>query len=114
MFQLPNGAYRSPDAAWVPLERWEALIPEQRETFPPLCPDFVVELRSPTDSLKAVQDKMQEYMGNGSRLGWLINPKGQQVEIYHSCQEKEVLLAPTSLSGEQVLLGFVLNLKGIL
>lgn len=90
MFQLPNGAYRSPDAAWILWERWEALTPEQRETFPP-CPDFVVELRSPTDSLKAVQDKIQEYMDNGSRKVWLINPKGQQVEIYHSCQEKEVL-----------------------
>ena len=114
MFQLPNGAYRSPDAAWICLERWEALTPEGREAFPPLCPDFIVELRSPSDSLRSLQDKMQEYMDNGARLSWLINPKGQQVEIYRHCLEKEVLLAPTSLFGEQLLPGFVLNLKGIL
>ena len=114
MFQLPNGAYRSPDAAWIPLERWEALSAEERNVFPPICPDFVVELRSPSDSLRAVQNKMQEYMDNGTRLGWLINPKGQQVEIYRQGQEKEVLQAPTSLLGEQVLSGFVLDLKGIL
>ena len=114
MFQLPNGAYRSPDAAWISLLRWEALTSEERKVFPPICPDFVVELRSPSDSLKAAQNKMQEYMDNGARLGWLLNPKEQQVEIYRSCQEKEVLLAPINLSGEQVLPGFVLDLKGIL
>ena len=114
MFQLPNGAYRSPDAAWIPLEKWEALTPEGREAFPQICPDFVIELRSRSDSLRSIQDKMQEYMDNGARLGWLINPKGQQVEIYRHCLEKEVLLAPTSLFGEQLLPGFVLNLKGIL
>lgn len=114
MFQLPNGAYRSPDAAWIGLERWEALTPEGREAFPPLCPDFIVELRSPSDSLRSLQDKMQEYIDNGARLGWLINPQSQQVEIYRPCLEKEVLLAPTSLSGEQLLPRFVLNLKGIL
>ncbi len=114
LFILPNQARRSPDASWILLERWDVLTPEERETFPPLCPDFVVELRSPSDSLRAVQDKMQEYMDNGTRLGWLINPKGQQVEIYRQGQEKEVLQAPTSLSGEQVLLRFVLELKGIL
>ena len=114
MFQLPNGAYRSPDAAWIPLEKWEALTPEGREAFPQICPDFVIELRSRSDSLRSIQDKMQEYMDNGARLGWLINPKGQQVGIYRHCLEKEVLLAPTSLFGEQLLPGFVLNLKGIL
>ena len=114
MFQLPNGAYRSPDAAWVSLLRWQALTPEERKVFPPICPDFVVELRSPTDSLKAVQNKMQEYLDNGLHLGWLINPKDQQVEIYRQSQEKEVLQAPTSLSGEQLLPGFVLSLKEIL
>jgi len=114
LFILPNKARRSPDAAWILLERWDALTPEERETFPPICPDFVVELRSPSDSLRAVQDKMQEYMDNGVRLGWLINPKGQQVEIYRQGHEKDVLQAPTSLSGEQVLPGFVLDLKGIL
>ena len=114
MFQLPNGAYRSPDAAWVSLLRWQALTTEERKVFPPICPDFVVELRSPTDSLKAVQNKMQEYLDNGLRLGWLINPKERQVEIYCQSQEKEVLQAPTSLSGEQLLPGFVLSLTGIL
>ena len=114
MFQLPNGAYRSPDAAWILLERWEVLAPEERQAFPPICPDFVVELRSLSDSLRAAQNKMQEYMENGARLGWLINPKGQQVEIYRQEQEKEILQAPISLSGEQVLPGFVLDLKRIL
>jgi len=114
MFQLPSGAYRSPDAAWVRLERWEALSIKQREVFPPICPDFVVELRSSSDSLKVLQDKMQEYLNNGIRLGWLIDPKGQQVEIYRQGQEKEVLSSPASLSGEKVLPGFILELKGIL
>lgn len=114
MFQLPNGAYRSPDAAWILLERWEVLASEERQAFPPICPDFVVELRSSSDSLKAAQNKMQEYMDNGARLGWLINPKNHQVEIYRQGQEKEILQAPTHLSGEQVLPAFVLELKGIL
>lgn len=114
LFILPNKARRSPDAAWILLERWEALTPEERETFPPICPDFVVELRSPSDSLRSIQDKMQEYLNNGACLGWLINPKGQQVEIYRQGQQKEVLQAPTNLSGEQVLPGFILVLKGIL
>lgn len=114
LFILPNKARRSPDAAWILLERWNKLTPEQRKAFPPLCPDFVVELRSPSDSLRSIQDKMQEYMSNGAHLGWLINPKAQQVEIYRQGQEKEVLQAPTSLSEEQVLPGFVLDLRGIL
>jgi len=114
MFQLPNGAYRSPDAAWIAMERWLALTSLERQGFPPICPDFVVELRSRSNSLKSVQDKMQEYMDNGVRLGWLINPQDQQVEIYRQGQEKEVLLAPTSLSGEQLLPDFVLNLTQIL
>jgi len=114
MFQLPNGAYRSPDAAWIVLERWEALSPKQREAFSPICPDFVVELRSPSDSLTTLQNKMQEYMDNGASLGWLLNPQDQQVEIYRQGQDKEVLSNPTSLSGEEVLPGFVLDLRGIL
>jgi Uma2 family endonuclease len=114
LFILPNKARRSPDAAWILLERWDALTPEERETFPPICPDFVVELRSASDSLRSIQDKMQEYLNNGARLGWLINSKGQQAEIYRQGQEKELVQAPTNLSGEQVLPGFVLDLKGIL
>lgn len=114
MFKLANGAYRSPDAAWILLERWLALTPEEREAFPPLCPDFIIELRSVSDSLRSVQNKMQEYMDNGARLGWLIDPKGKQVEIYRQGQEKEVRIAPTRLDGEQVLPGFVLDLNRIL
>ena len=114
MFQLPSGAYRSPDAAWIALERWEALSVRGREVFPPICPDFVVELRSPSDSLRAIQNKMQEYIDNGARLGWLLDPQVQQVEIYRQGQEKEVLSSPTCLSGEEVLPDFALDLKGIL
>lgn len=110
-FKLPNGADRSPDAAWIPLAKWESLTPQQQEKFPPICPDFVIELRSPSDSLKPLQEKMQEYMDNGTRLGWLINRKNRQVEIYRQGREKEVLENPTTLSGEDVLPGFVLNLS---
>ena len=113
-FILPKGGKRSPDAAWIKLERWNALTYEQQEKFPPLCPDFVVELRSASDNLKPIQEKMQEYMESGARLGWLINPKNQQVEIYRQGRDKEVLDNPTILSGEDVLSGFILDLKGIL
>lgn len=113
-FKLPNGADRSPDASWVRLERWEALTLEQRRKFPPLAPDFVVELRSATDDLATLQAKMQEYMENGVRLGWLINPQDRQVEIYRLGQPVEVLQDPQSLSGEDVLSGFVLDLNRIL
>ncbi|WP_299485262.1 Uma2 family endonuclease [Acaryochloris sp. IP29b_bin.137] len=113
MFQLPSGAYRSPDAAWIALPRWQSLTDAERQTFPPLCPDFVIELRSNSDSLRTLQDKMQEYLENGLRLGWLINPQKQQVEVYRQGQPTEVLLSPTQISGEDVLPGFVLNLSGI-
>ncbi len=113
-FKLPNGSDRSPDASWVKRERWEALTPEQQETFAPLSPDFVIELRSPSDSLKALQTKMQEYMDNGVRLGWLIDRKNQRVEIYRQGQEVEIVSSPATLSGEDVLPGFVLDLKDIL
>jgi Uma2 family endonuclease len=113
-FILPNGAERSPDAAWVELSRWEALTAEQREKFPPLAPDFAIELRSKTDSLKKLQQKMEEYRDNGVRLGWLINPQDRTVEIYRIGQEVEVLTNPSSLSGEDVLVGFSLDLNSIL
>lgn len=113
-FKLPNGANRSPDAAWILLPRWEALTPEQRRRFPPIAPDFIVELRSDTDSLTTIQSKMQEYIDNSVRLGWLLNPQEQQVEIYRQGQDKEVLSAPASLSGEEVLPGFLLDIRGIL
>jgi Uma2 family endonuclease len=112
-FELPNGAIRAPDASWVRKERWGLLTPEQREGFLPLCPDFVVELRSKTDSLKKLQAKMQEYMDNGAQLGWLIDPQHQRVEIYRSGQAVEVLKRPSTLSGEPVLPGFTLTLHRI-
>jgi Uma2 family endonuclease len=110
-FQLPNGADRSPDAAWVSQERWDALTPKQQETFPPLCPDFVIELRSKSDNMEPLRKKMQEYLDNGLRLGWLIDAKNKRVEIYRPNQEVEVLKSPVSLSGEEVLPGFVLDLQ---
>lgn len=112
-FNLPNGGDRSPDASWIRLERWNALSEEEQETFPPICPDFVIELRSRTDSLRQLQEKMQEYLRSGLRLGWLIDPK-KQVEIYRQSRDKEVLQSPATLLGEDVLPGFVLDLKGIL
>jgi Uma2 family endonuclease len=112
-FILPSGAIRSPDAAWVALERLTTLNPNP-EGFLPLAPDFVIELRSASDRLKPLQDKMQEYIDNGVRLGWLINPQDRAVEIYRMGREIEVLRSPTSLSGEDVLIEFVLNFKGIL
>ncbi len=111
-FHLPNGADRSPDIAWVTRERWEALTPQQRETFPPLAPDFVMELMSPTDSLVDAQAKMEEYLENGVRLGWLLNRKAKQVEIYRSDTPTEILQRPNQLSGESVLPDFVLSLDG--
>lgn len=110
-FRLPNGATRSPDVAWIEMERWEALTPTQRKKFLPLCPDFAIELVSETDDVAETQAKMQEYLQNGLRLGWLINPKLRQVEIYRPNRGVEVLTSPTTLSGEDVLPGFVLDLK---
>jgi Uma2 family endonuclease len=112
-FKLPNGADRSPDASWVKLERWNTLTPEQKTKFAPLCPDFVVELLSPSDSLKDTQEKMKEYRDNGARLGWLINRKSRQVEIYRQGQDVEVLENPVTLSGEDVLPSFALYLASI-
>jgi Uma2 family endonuclease len=112
-FKLPNGANRSPDVSWIKQERWDALTPEEKQKFPPIAPDFVLELMSPTDSLKDTQDKMQEYMDNQVKLGWLIDRKTRQVEIYRQEQEKEILECPTELSGEDILPDFVLNLQTI-
>jgi Uma2 family endonuclease len=112
-FILPNGATRSPDASWVSRERWQALTPEQKGTFANICPDFVVELRSSSDSLKSLQDKMMEYINNGARLGWLIDPQQRRVEIYRPSKDVEVLENPAELSGEAVLPGFVLNLRRV-
>ncbi len=113
-FRLPNNAVRSPDASWVTLDRWNALAPDEQERYAPLCPDFVVELRSPSDPLPEVRAKMREYLDQGARLGWLIDPLRNTVEIFRPGRPVEVREAPATLSGDDVLPGFVLDLNGIL
>lgn len=112
-FRLPNGAIRSPDASWLRQDRWDGLTPDQRQKFLLLCPDFAVELRSPSDDLAELQVKMQEYLDNGLLLGWLINPHPKTVEIYRPGQAPELLQRPKTLSGEMVLPGFELDLGTI-
>ncbi len=113
-FKFPNGADRSPDVSWILQERWDALSEQQKAKFPPIAPDFVLELMSPTDTLPETQAKMREYMENKVRLGWLINRKSRTVEIYRSGQEEaEVLVSPLELFGEDVLPDFTLS-TGIL
>lgn len=112
-FQLPNGAKRSPDLSWITLEKWNALTPTQRRKFLPICPDFVVELVSESDDRKEIEEKMQEYLDNGLGLGWLMIPKTRQVQIYRPQQTLEILESPLSLSGESVLVDFVLDLTPI-
>ncbi|MFN9401013.1 MAG: Uma2 family endonuclease [Dolichospermum sp.] len=109
-FILQNGAIYSPSAVWIKLELWNNLTDEEQQKFPPLCPDFVIELLSSSDSLKTTQEKMKEYIENGVRLGILINRKSRQVEIYRPGKEVEVLDSPDTVSGEDVLKGFVLHL----
>ena len=111
LFTLPNGAKRSPDVSWVKKERWGVLTREQREGFAPLCPDFVVDLRSRTDRLLDLQDKLQEYINNGARLGWLIDPLDKRVYVYRPGQLVETLDDPATLSGGLVLPGFVLQVQ---
>lgn len=113
-FRLPNGAKKSPDASWILKERYNALTQKQREGFPPIAPDFVVELRSKSDRLKPIQDKMAEFIENGVRLGWLIDPYKKQVHIYRKNGGIEILENPKTVSGEDVLEGFELNLEEIL
>lgn len=112
-FILPNGATRSPDACWVSQERWDNLTTEQKGTFANICPDFVVELRSSSDRIEPLRDKMKEYIDNGASNGWLFDPQNRKVEIYRPGVEVEVLENPTKLFGEEVLPGFVLNLRRI-
>ena len=112
-FTIPNGAIRAPDASWIPLSRWEALSPEERYGFAKICPDFLIELRSTSDSLAEVQRKMVEYIENGSRLGLLIDPQNRRVHIYRPEQPVEILEEPASVSGEPVLPGFTLDLSPI-
>lgn len=112
-FILPNGATRAPDAAWVRKSRLRALTAEQKERFLPLCPDFVVELRSPSDRLATLQEKMREYIENGARLGWLLDVPNRQVYVYRPDAGVERLDEPSALSGEPELPGFVLDLRAI-
>ncbi len=109
-FKLPNGATRSPDVSWIESERWGQLTPKQQEGFPPIVPDFILELMSPSDELRDVQAKMKEYIDNGVRLGWLVNRKGRCVEIYRPKAEIEIVKMPAILTAEDVLPGFSLNL----
>ena len=113
-FTLPNTAVRSPDASWVSNERWDSLTETQKKSeFSPIAPDFVIELRSSSDSIKTLREKMQEYIDNGVRLAWLIDPQTKQVEIYRQNQQVEILNSPDTVNGEDVLPGFVLNLNKI-
>ncbi len=113
-FRLPNGAIRSPDAAWVSQSRWDELTPEQRKKWVPLCPDFVVELKSPSDDIADLQTKMLEYQENGLKLGWLIDPDRQLVEVYRADRSMELLSNPEEISADEIMAGFVLKLAGIL
>ena len=112
-FTLPNGAVRSPDAAWIEKERWLKIDPDLRKRFAPICPNFVVELRSQTDSLQILQEKMQEYIDNGAKLGWLIDPIQQKVYIYQPNTNVEELDHPKSIDGGNILLGFILELQDL-
>jgi Uma2 family endonuclease len=112
-FTLPNGADRSPDLAWIPIARWNALTVDEKTKFLPLCPDFVVELLSPSDNWLQGQAKLAEYMENGCRMGWLIDPKAKRVAIYRQGLSPEILQFPKSLTGEEVLPGFVLDFNYI-
>jgi Uma2 family endonuclease len=112
-FTLPNGAKRSPDASWITQPRWDALTSHQTEELAPICPDFVLELWSPSDILKELQYKMIEYLANGARLGFLIYPPKQQVFVYRPNQTPKQLDQPSSVSGDPELPGFTLDLKEI-
>lgn len=110
-FTLPNGAGRAPDLSWIRNDRWFALTEKQQEQFPPLCPNFVVELRSPTDRLATLRTKMKEYAANGAELGWLIDPRERKVHIVRPGLDPEVLENPQQVSGEPLLKGFVLDVQ---
>ncbi len=112
-FTLPNGATRSPDAAWIKLERWNALTEKQKASFAPISPDLVIELRSASDTVSSLQKKMEEYIANGTLLGWLIDRQNRQVYIYRPYREPEILNAPETISGDPELPGFVLVMAKI-
>ncbi|MBL1203708.1 MAG: Uma2 family endonuclease [Nostoc sp. GBBB01] len=113
-FKLSTGAERSPDASWIKLERWNSLSPEQQQKFAPICPDFVVELKSPSDNLQTLKEKMEEYMNEpGIQLGWLIDRKQRKVYIYRPGLSEECLDNPASVSGDPILPGFILNMSKV-
>jgi Uma2 family endonuclease len=112
-FTLPNGATCAPDAAWVSGEQMALITDEQLEHFLPLCPDFVIEILSPTESVRRTLQKMEEYIANGAKLGWLINPRNEQVHVYRSGQDVQILENPSSLAGDPELPGFTLNLEPV-
>ncbi len=113
LFTLPNGAKRSPDASWIKRVRLATLTEKEQEGFAPICPDFVIELRSPTDSLSALKEKMREYLDNGASLGWLIDPRRKRVYIYRAQPPVESLDDPETISGDPVLPGFVFRVREI-
>ena len=112
-FTLPNGAMRSPDTSWIELERWNALTDAQKASFAPICPSFVIELRSSSERLIKLQEKMQEYIDNGASLGWLIDRQNRKVYIYRPNRELEILENPEAITGNPELLGFVLRMGKI-
>ncbi len=112
-FVLPNGAKRSPNLSWVKLEKWNVISPAKRKKFAPLCPDFVIEIRSETDSLTKFQAKMTEYIENGTSLGWLIDVKSKKVYVYQPNTQVQILKKPAEVSGEPYLQGFVLQMGEI-
>ena len=112
-FILPDGSCRSPDASWISSDRWNALSAEEKSGFARICPDFVVELRSPSDSLPDLEAKMEKYIANGASLGWLIDPLSKTATVYRAGSAPESLVGPQHLSGENVLAGFALNLASI-
>lgn len=111
--KLPDGSTKSPDASWIKRERWDKLTGAQKQKFSPICPDFVIELRSATDSVAELQEKMREYIANGAQLGWLIDPQERRAYVYRPNAEVETLDNAETLAGEPVLAGFVLDLKEI-
>ncbi|MGI8668417.1 MAG: Uma2 family endonuclease [Aridibacter sp.] len=113
MFTLPNGAKRSPDVSWMTKKKYNSLSDEEKQTFSKIVPDFVIELRSPTDNLKPIQNKMKEYIENGVKLGWLIDPNEKKVHIYRENGKIDILENPKTISGEDVLKNFVLNVRQI-
>jgi Uma2 family endonuclease len=112
-FTLPNGAVLSPDASWILWSRWNALTEAEQNSYSPICPDFVIELRSPSDRLAVTQNKMVEYLDNGVRLGWLIDPETRRVYVYRPGRPVDTLVEPDTVSGDPVLPVFVLDLQRI-